>query len=193
MTAWAELFSEVKRVYRIASELLIDAERILEPEGFVCSHSPASRVGVNWSHSINDPEGWLPSYVARFFQVRTGTNAGTPTIYVACVFSDSKSDRYMLPDGVPLITAGIIRPRTARCPFWVAHAWLWDRPSVPAALEWRTLNTAGVLAGEGIESLDAFALPLETITSREELAERVVRPLIERAGPIPRGVIDESE
>jgi hypothetical protein len=197
MSTWQDLFAELRRLYGSVSELLLDSERLLDKAGFSIAHPKGRQIGISRSGAIDEPELWAPQWIARFFKHEGVASRKAPMLYVACILSDGGGTDYKLPgDGEPVLTAGILRHRSEVASEWDwryrnAMSWLHAPRSGWPGLEWQE-HRAEVLSRLGIERIECFGIPLESIVERVHLEQKAIGPLLERAG-LRRASIEEDE
>ena len=198
MSAWTDLFAELRRVYNGVSTLLLDSDRCMAQRGFKVAHGKGNQIGIERSGDLHEPDWWAPAWVARFYRSETTPPPGGPILYVGCMLSDSATAGFKLPEGgEPVLTAGILEydasgDRLAWY-YWLAKSWFWhSKDRVPDG-QWVVRQNKDWHKW-GITQISSFALPLVSLTSRVDLEERVFEPLFTRIGSsallIPPGASD---
>lgn len=187
MTPWTALFNELRRVYGNVSELLLDADRLLDAEGFDVAHGKQAQIGIERSGAIHEPDSWAPQWMARFYRNRKVPPIEGPLVYVACILADGGAADYNLPEpGEPIVTAGLLRFGAKGTDwswrYWTAKYWLWTPKTGWPSLIWQIAGNDAHLPALGVHQLETFAVPLRAVSSRHELHERVIKPLLARAG-----------
>lgn len=190
MSAWQELFSELRRVYGNVSELFGDAERLLDGIGYESAHGKGNRIGIERSGHIEAPDWWAPHWIARFYWHHDKELREAPLLYIGCILSDGGAMDYKLPGrGEPVVTAGIIHAKQGVDSNnlvrrdWMAKYWLWEK-----SVEWPQAEpvwyvlTSERLAGMGVEKIETFAVPLIGIQKRADVQMQLIDRLINRAG-----------
>lgn len=183
MSAWQDLFSELRRLYGGAADLLLDAQRLLDHAGWRISHGKGRQIGTEQSGSIAKPDLWAPHYISRFFHSESHPLPNGPLLYVACVLSDGGKCDYSLPEGQPVVTAGVLRfgPAGQRhWRYWMAKCWFWTKKTGWPQSEWQEFKSEG-FAKRGIELVECISVPLVQISDRASLERLVIEPLLAKA------------
>lgn len=183
MSAWTDLFAELKKLYGNVSALLLDADRAMDQRGFQVAHVKPNQIGIDRSGDINQPEKWAPAWIARFYRIQGRPPQDGPLAYIACILSDGGKEDYKLPAGEPVLTAGLLHylgPPALE--YWHAKCWLWSPEGTTADGSWYVHNDkeptrAKWLRQHGLKMVECFALPLVSIDSRSTLDQRVIQPL----------------
>src|SRR5579872_4191620 len=109
MSAWTNLFADLRRVYGSVSTLLRDVDRCMDQHGIKVAHGKENRIGINRSGHIDAPDFWAPAWIARFYHSKDAPPPHGPVVYVACVLSDGGGEDFELPEGgEPVLTAGAL-------------------------------------------------------------------------------------
>lgn len=164
-----QLYAQVALLLRTADEHLVGEARL---------------AGMGWSRatgegsaSMNDPAGWLPSYVARFFY----TEDPHVIAFVSVCLVDRPGDRFVRPFTEPLVSAGWVRfeapaPRPWRA-FWWAKMPHWTDHPRDGTMS-RSTGLAGQPDANGAVEQRCLALPLVEISTTQQLIRRVLEPMV---------------
>jgi hypothetical protein len=169
------LFDELDRVYRGASSLLRDADRMMAQHGYRVAHKNTGQVGLERSYKLDWPTWWYPGWVSRHYVL--GKGKGARNVYVSVIFCKRPDDDYG-PIEVPVVSAGVLELDSGvDWSYWMAKSWAWtperSTDGTPVSLAYRTFSGARVRV---------LAHPLESIVDAAALEEKIIAPLCKLAG-----------
>jgi hypothetical protein len=177
---WQSLFDTITKLFVDTAALLKECDRFMAESEWKCAHKIPSTVGRETSYSIDKPEKWCPSWVARFY-ARGSQKKLLP--YVAVYFSDrGGTEDYPAGDDrlvEPLIVAGCIKFKKisgSSWYYWHSKYWFWSadfKPDRKRPVVFKFDNDDSDNQAEN----HSFAVPLFEITSSSDLHDRVIKPL----------------
>jgi len=196
-----ESFRNITTFFEEIATILRDCDRQMGEEGYTIFYNRNKNLAVHgMSKSLENPKGWIPSYVGRAyvseddFDDNSYTNIKFISLFLR--YESGGTHNVEMITNIPLIVAGVIIPNEStefKFNSWMTKSWFWalefdedeenedkwvnsDAKEDGTVIEFFNANPE---EWYNIKELRTFAYPLEDIKNTSILKEKIIDKLIE--------------